>query len=601
MQVSEVRDNNSKEKKEVIGLWTAYKVAYSYKYSRIKFMIDEGWEKGFAGPEMESMKAIFCDQLEGHRYADFYAGRWKAGLFDSVDTYLTVGPVFTPNLRERTPPSVDLFVDTGRCQREDPQEPCEGVHLLYDDLCGSWGTEASAWAWRERKEGSIGYASPGGFCSLGYHGSAPQGVERCQFTPEGIIILYPYLEDPREHEGLVLKPHLWNPPSTYKIPERGATFLGKEGEVHCDVLPSIVLETEAGCWEVAREGECTITIRPRVCAPQKERFLDKFVSLKYVQVSRDISRIIYRKEGHLQPHAREGGVVTIETGYRAQGDLRREFSHDLVRYSHGGEVIVLHKGQEPPPRNCFRAHIVPKFGVKAYYEKGGQIFLFKDGQKKWDFIGGKVDRTDLSTVHALRREISEETGVSYGGRCVYLGLSQEGEWTSALYKIDEFIPKRGKFSPWLRKMDVVQWLPRLVSHVLFAGGKEYSTRSSSDASLSVRGHRLLEAIARYEDKGKKYHFRISRGKDLFPHRSSAHALFFFKAFVKFKPLSIPWFVDSVRQEYRNSGYSPPDAYQVLKVAQSLVGYVTADAPFYEVEVVEGSDVSLLQGEGACAF
>lgn len=70
----------------------------------------------------------------------------------------------------------------------------------------------------------------------------------------------------------------------------------------------------------------------------------------------------------------------------------------------------------------------PTVDVVAVNDKGQLLLAKKPNEDKYRFIGGFVDRTDISWEHAARREFGEETGGCEIGNLNYIASRQIKDW-----------------------------------------------------------------------------------------------------------------------------------------------------------------------------
>jgi len=576
------------------SLWAKYARVYKGVHKYEHFMKDEGWEVRYSGDDLAEMKLRFLDQLKGRSDADFLRARWKEGIFDSVDKYIVVHTAYVLNLLPVQAMRTKPFIESGATQPEqgDISEHLHPIDITYDDLEDwSWGPAGRFMAWREKKDGTPGFVTSGLFSSCWITGTVPLHVEVVEFTSKGAFVLYPYVETDIEHEGVTLQAHKWRPPVDYKEQPEGIIILTSAGERRCKNFPSIDIDIRGTVWEVVHDGQLQRRIRPRVRVAQLYRLLSKYVSLRYLDVPKLDYPILYNGKGDVKVPHFEGDTLLVDTNIRSKV-VQAYYQGDIIKYVHGKHTIVKHKQSPPPSLYLFSTAQTSRFGVKAFFEEAGKIMLFKDGTKKWDFIGGKVESSDVSTVAALRREIREETGVSYQGRCVYLGLSQEQEWVTALYRIDKIVPKKGRFGEWRPGMDTVSWLPRLVNHVTDEGLPK-NTSFLTEMSTTGNGANLLARMIEVEAK-QSSRFAILDGAIRLSHVMASHVKFVFYLFFKVRPLHAFIFVEQVRSEYRVAKLEPPDQYQVYRLLHVLRGYVFEGAPRFQITVQDGDDSHLLK-------
>jgi ADP-ribose pyrophosphatase YjhB (NUDIX family) len=565
------------EIKKEHNLWQRYQYVYAYTQTKEQFMKHEGWEKEVDESDMQEMKRMFLDQTEGDEHERFYWARWKAGLIDSAGDYITIGHYFVLNLCAAETEMLAPFVTHFCTQREDTFESplLHPPDVTYDHLDNwTWGEGGALWAWREKKDGTHGYASNGHFYSNWWKGDAPKNVQSCEFTPDGVYVLYPYLTKSIMHQGVELKPHPWRSPDEYTVQSEGIVILTAHGEIRCKNIPTTEVEENGTIWEVGNDGPVMRFIRPRLKLPGKAVTLHSRVSLRYLDIPKLTYKIEYRTSGPVESTKFEAGTLRVESGYRT-GPIDRVAVGDVIHYTSGKHTIVRHRNLPPPDLYLFSVAQTPRFGVKAFWKEFGVPILFKDGTKNWDLIGGKVETTDTSTLSALKREILEETGVRYTGKATYIGLVEGAEWSTALYQIDPVHPVKGRFSRWEEGMTVTPWLPPLLYHVSRYVSEPIHTYSFQKMSLSEHGAMLSKAVQQQELNGSA-RLRITRSMRVSP-VMSAHAMYAFKNYFKIRPQHRTTFLLQLRNQYRVDNIEPPDPYQ-LNLVLTLLSALSS-APF----------------------
>lgn len=576
-------------------LWERYVFVYGYKYGEKFTLEDEYWENP-SDPAFVEMRNSFCDQIEDRDDKDYLAGRWKAAIFDSVGEYVVIGTAFVLNSRPRGPCVAGPYVLHWGDQDEDvgAHENLHTPDVTYDHLEDwRWGQGAPLLAWREKKDGTHGYAALGSFSSSWWKGAAPPNVQTCEFTAQGVYVLYPYITKEINFQGVVFKPHVWKSPSAYLPGDReGIVILTTKGEVRCKNIPTVDILVGNVVWEVGHVLDETRFLRPRGKSPQLETYLFKYVALPYVELPKKEYEIVYREVGPIRPTVFEGGKLVIESGCRT-GAVSRVVNGDIVRYTSGSHTIMGHRDAPPPSLYMFSVAQTSRFGVKAFFLKEGKPILFKDGTKKWDFIGGKIDPRDSSTKAALLREIKEETGVSYSGKLCPLGLIIGPEWSTYLYMIEEFTPLKGVFAVWDENKETVPWMPAMVDHYMKYKKDPIVTRPHTEMTLTIQGMCVLNQVVEEEKKGTGCHLSIMKNTLIVGQVQSAHVLYAFRFFLKHRPHDRSDMVQQLRSEYRVEGIKPPDPYQIQRVISTLEGYITQGEPTYLIQVKVGCDRALL--------
>lgn len=424
------------------------------------FMQLEGWELHFPEESVRASKAEFMSQNP----TMIERARWRIGLFDSVTTHFVIGKKIADSSFVPGEPSSIPFAITFQRQRE--MESGVGRTATSDYLAVMGAEiERHAWAWREKMDGTP-METVAGVLRCCFFTMPTIETLAAELTSNGLYQIYPY-GPALEVSGIKFHDHPWLPFSeTPDIFMEGVILLGKDyKEYRIKRFPSIELENAAplynGVWEYEQQGSTLCPIRPRTKRPHKNfAALAKVLSLDEIVWPALDFRVQYVNEGEVRQVVEfSEGVLYIDT-CRRPGKIVA-YNKDVVTFNSGHATYMY------PASIPFSGPVV--IGVKLMILCRGQYWVFKDGSKKYDLIGGAIEPGE-SSESALRREFLEETGYMCPQDVRYIGISQDGKFFSFLYFVClEELPEvstYAHFAPFSHDLPMVPWGRRLYVHAL---------------------------------------------------------------------------------------------------------------------------------------
>jgi len=140
----------------------------------------------------------------------------------------------------------------------------------------------------------------------------------------------------------------------------------------------------------------------------------------------DLSALLYgSRDSFKQFYSGKYKVIELDTTYTCSGtEIRKEVSKEILA-SEDFRAGVIHATY------ASRSVTYPTVDVVAYNYKGQILLGKKPNEVKYRFIGGFVDRDDLSWENAAKREFSEETGNCEIGDLTYIASSKINDWRYA--------------------------------------------------------------------------------------------------------------------------------------------------------------------------
>jgi hypothetical protein len=264
-------------------------------------------------------------------------------------------------------------------------------------------------------------------------------------------------------------------------------------------------------WEVEVSAGLYRYIRPRPGA-----FVRPITELMALVSLRDVK---WPESSMVVQIVREGPIIDIEVthrsvyidaGYRVETVTERLIFDDVINEHRGSKVVIV-------PRDLLEYQgEVPIVGVKGLVmDSQRNVWLFKDGDKKFDLIGGHVEPKE-SSFQALVREIKEETLDGTGNfynltEAKYLGITYDGGYLTFLYLIHVEIMDYGVWEKWTPQMSVMPWTLPCLLHANAATGmdqgkliaKPFNRRRIHQLSLTVQGQQLIDQVDRWKEEMRK--------------------------------------------------------------------------------------------------
>jgi len=408
----------------------------------------------------------------------YYMHRWANGMFDSVSPhFFTILNIYVPTLAD-IPEGDRCFLNGLTCQPDkywardsaiSPQDPSPKIMIRIQagDVQGI----------REKLDGTmlctdeIGgqkYIFGPGFTIPVDSNFIPKVME---WTPDGIFTLLPFALPTSTYNGIVFRAH----PFSNVIPQgEGAIFLVDGVEYRLKYYPTGEMEVAGSQWECALGESGVVPLRPRYgYSNMPYHALEALPSLYHLEAttypcveeitSGPVYQIGIMKEDR----------VSIDSGFRAvDGGWVNAVPKEILCID--GVYNVWHQGAwkvSPVP------HYVPgRVGSKLLLyktrkgkEKKDMLFLFKDGVKQWDAVGGGIEPGE-SPLTALLREFCEEVHAPLIDRPTFIGHSDEYEdgrfFRSAVF-IAPYREYGGKWKAYKDEdvLDVAPWVERIVAMV----------------------------------------------------------------------------------------------------------------------------------------
>lgn len=472
------------------GLLGVLQFLDDYDESWDDFQKIDTWEEAFPKELTRAARVAFleCDPTQ------YDCARWRAGMFDSVTTHFVIGKIVVPNTFVEGPPSEVSFAYTLRQQTEAKYYHKRTQVLDWTNSDG-FNPLKQAVAWREKLDGSP-CVTVNGELSCCHLTSPVRHDYAAELTSFGLYQLWPYgklLDMDFDHEL-----HHWqsfNQP--YRSVKEGIIMLGNDGqEFRAKWNPTIELLDHhpqyPGVWEYELLPNGLRALRPRTRPPAKNTAqIAKAIYLEELVV--DVCQaldICYHDDQ---------SIIVLDKVYIprfVQSTLPVRNEDVLTKPCAGGFVMY------PSHANPIGDSIV---GSKCMiFDPSGTFFLFKDGDKKWDLIGGTVEPYE-NTYQTLNREIKEECPDLSLANYQWQGFTSSGHHHSAIYLMRKVSVPRG-FAPFTLSMLSVPWCNRLILHSLSHrnGYKTDTTFRSDSFFFSPWGLRVVNHVVQGGMMSPKY-------------------------------------------------------------------------------------------------
>jgi len=412
------------------------------------------------------------------RQKAYYMQRWAYGMFDCVSPhFFVILNVYVPTLAE-VPESDRSFLSNLCCQPDKywlrggvipPQDPSPRVmkRIQAGDVQGI----------REKLDGTVlctdevagqKYIFGPGFTIPVGNDFVPKVME---WTPAGIFTLLPLALPTSTYNGVVFSSH----PFSNVIPAgEGAIFLVDGVEYRLKYYPTGEMDIAGSQWECVIGESGAVPVRPRYGYSNVQlHVIEALPSLYHLEptVYPKVVEVTSGQVEHLGVSKQEN--VCIDSGFRStDGGWVSALPRETLCMD--GVYTVWHEGKwktSPAPHYIpgrVGAKLFP-YRVKQGKEKRDTIFLFKDGAKQWDAVGGGTEPGE-SPLSALLREFCEEVHSPLRDRPTFIGNSDDYEdgrfYRSAVF-IVPFRDYGGKWRPYREEdvLDTAPWVERLVAMV----------------------------------------------------------------------------------------------------------------------------------------
>jgi len=456
-----------------------------HKLTREQFLSKKiEWEHTLAEgkePYFKVMREVLEAQIEKKTIEEQYWYRhiYVHQMFTSIGKKLVLHEVVLPNF---------FFPEEKWRDEEDMVNPDDvgRKDLTYRDLVElRWGPGGNAYAVREKLNGIRFIMRQTAFgnvyCGAGLMVYLPKGIPTMQleFSPHGVAMIGRYGFPDVMVGSVRFSGHRWRSPDEFKIKPNmeGIMILTSTGErrLRRYVTVEIDVDGEPYCSVVLQDR--TVPLFPRY-GKKVVKDLEQYRALPVLSVLEiPVTRypVMNVETGaYFGPIVIGTDGIRIDSGYRLGVD-------QIVRHITAGEVVlpgVMKIGDVFNKVMLTQVSISP-FGSDEMFSVSGAkcvvvgeddaMLLFKDKDKPWDFIGGRIEPRETS-VQALIREIKEETGCLVAAQnLLFLGISSEVS-EGVNYYTYLYAARKEHFVgvPFLARIgkDEQPWVERLVSYVL---------------------------------------------------------------------------------------------------------------------------------------
>jgi len=452
------------------------------------------WEEIFEKHTGASSRALRYHLLNILRFREvrqdrkmWFLHRWSRCLFDSISPkYFLLSEIFVPTSvgSEQMRPFLKLedegFSDLGR------------KDVTYLDLSQIvWGKTGNTQLVREKLNGvhveKILIDKCYFWSMLGFLYKVTESpVEVLEWTEDGVFGLYPYGIPDHMVSNVMVYDHRWHAPSPSFVAEveEGIMLLQGDKELRLKRIPTIEVMIIDELWEVGLDDIGLHRIRPRYGKKaQNEDLLDYLPTLDDLIVPTVAYHVSYAQTGaYSGKFTFSNEMITIDSGYRLAQGIPKHIDEGLP-VTEVSDVLAVENiyyymrdgyqnaGPQIQEKRC-------QTGVKAIvFDQAGVMYLVKDEDKPYDFIGGTVSYGE-APVDTLLRELWEEIGYR-GSReeLVFLGIStgieKDCDWHTYLYLLPSINLDMKKFLP----IDVPQsfqpWVPRIRNFIVNMIGDAY--------------------------------------------------------------------------------------------------------------------------------
>jgi len=263
---------------------------------------------------------------------------------------------------------------------------------------------------REKKDGSPVYrVSADKFSFPGrYVLEVDTFWDSMEWTGDCLWGLYPYKNESSKIGGLEVRPNKWS----LTVPKgEGVVVLTPQGEIRFKHTPT--RESENG--EIDKFGT---VIRER---PGKEISNDypMFNSCHLKPPDRYYDICVTQLDSP-SVSKMEGGVLKINDN-RTQKPRVVSWKGITTTDYGNGRIEVTKEGS-----------VAKKIGAKLIAIHNKEIYLFKDGEKLYDYVGGTLEPYETPLL-CLNREIYEEMGLTLPSQPACIGFSEEAGYGSFVY------------------------------------------------------------------------------------------------------------------------------------------------------------------------
>jgi len=448
---------------------------------------EQRYEKQY-GVDTKVLRAMLLSLLDHYgkegKSRDYYTHRWEHAFFDSVSPdFFVISDIYIPTLTQLRSGKSSSFLPALECQSDKywakgnylpPQDPTPKIMIEI--------SEGRIQGIREKKNGTLltvvekggqKYISGPNFNSPVGKDFVPTAIE---WTPEGLFVLHPLALPTSTYQEVVFLGH----PFSNELPtpdKEGAIFLVGGVEYRLKYYPTLEFSIDGSIWECAQGEAGLIPLKPRhgMKASKDMSALERLPSLHHLPDR------VYRKTEEVTSGSvesvgiTESDVTIIDSGYRssAQGWV---IAHDSFTVCLDGVYTVAHKGGWKV--SPFPYYVECKIGAKLILfspfkqkkktSSPDVVYVFKDGLKSWDWVGGTIEPGESPSA-ALHREFAEETGQVLLDSPTCIGISdsfEEGVLYRSIVYLAPFKAYKGHWKPYedWDNIGVAPWTNRIYEY-----------------------------------------------------------------------------------------------------------------------------------------
>jgi len=442
------------------------------------------WEQQLA-PGKEAYFKVMREVLEAQIVQKTQEEQWwyrhiyVQQMFTSIGKKLVLHEVVLPN----------FFYTEDRWRDEEDLVNLDDVgrqDLTYRELMElRWGPGGNAYAVREKlngirftlRETAFGVV----YCGAGLMVYLPKVVPTMQleFSPQGVMMIGRYGFPDMMVANVLFGGHRWRSPDDFKITPQmeGIMLLTSKGEwrLKRHITAEIDVDGEPYCSVILQDR--TVPLFPRY-GRKTTTFLDLYRALPTLGVLEiPVTRYPVRT---VESGAFFGSIIIEPTGVRIDSGYRMGTDH-VLHHITVKEVMppgVVKIGDVYNKQMGTQISVSPYKSDELFSVSGAKVvvvgeddalLLFKDNEKPWDFLGGRIEPRETS-IQAILREIKEETGIQLmASKLMFLGITSEVSegvnYYTYLYAVRKeclpgvvFLARIGK--------DEQPWVDRITSYVL---------------------------------------------------------------------------------------------------------------------------------------
>jgi len=292
-------------------------------------------------------------------------------------------------------------------------------------------------------------------------------VYQAEFTGDAFWIIAPYDVPSFEFEGVSFRSHRWGPLKKADYKE-GAMILYEGIEYRIKRIPTVTIDVtdlpclENGVWDVAWSGSEFVPVLPRhgKLFTSHNRAVSLLRSYAFLELLDDTPVKSVTVGGPFYTVNRTNDVV-LEGGNSGGADpwhRKLQVFDDMYNYTVDSDIVI----SSVPLKK--RTNVV--VGAKLALFSGSKLFVFKDEEKSYDFIGGKSEPCE-SSLDTLNREIEEECpGLMVAPKrlCVSIETVGDTQYQSVIY-LSPYVQDFASIVPYTEALVCVPWLSRLLKAI----------------------------------------------------------------------------------------------------------------------------------------